>query len=83
MFTDNTFAEGVEQGLIIIGWVATALPEGTESALYEAVDARWWPLVNLYLVTWGQNVCRPVSPRCGDCVIVDECPRIGVRRKRV
>ncbi len=21
--------------------------------------ARWWPLINLYLVTWGQNVCRP------------------------
>jgi endonuclease III len=25
--------------------------------------ARWWPTVNLYLVTWGQNVCRPVYPR--------------------
>ena len=31
------------------------------------IDARWWPYINLYLVTWGQNVCRPVYPRCGDC----------------
>ena len=31
-------------------------------------DARWWPYINLYLVTWGQNVCRPIYPRCGACV---------------
>lgn len=62
-----------------LGWVATKTPEETEQALYRAVDSRWWPYINLYLVTWGQNVCRPVYPRCGDCVIRDECPRIGVR----
>jgi len=63
-----------------LGWVATTLPDETEQALYRATDRRWWPYINLYLVTWGQNVCRPVYPRCGDCVIVDECPRIGVRK---
>jgi endonuclease III len=61
-----------------LGWVATKLPDETEQALYGATDQRWWPYINLYLVTWGQNVCRPVYPRCGDCVIVDDCPRIGV-----
>jgi endonuclease-3 len=34
--------------------------------------------INLYLVTWGQNVCRPVYPRCSGCAIKDLCPRIGV-----
>ena len=63
-----------------LGWVRTKLPEETEQALYQATDRRWWPLINLYLVTWGQNVCRPVFPRCGDCAIADECPRIGVVR---
>ena len=29
---------------------------------------RWWPVINLYLVTWGQNVCRPVYPLCPQCV---------------
>jgi len=66
-----------------LGWVATALPEETEQELYRSTNRRWWPYINLYLVTWGQNVCRPVHPRCGDCVIADSCPRIGVRRKRV
>jgi endonuclease-3 len=61
-----------------LGWVSTRLPEETEQALYEATDAQWWPLINLYLVTWGQNVCLPVYPRSGDCEIADDCPRIGV-----
>jgi len=63
-----------------LGWVKTRLPEETEHALYRTTDSRWWPLINLYLVTWGQNVCRPVFPRCGDCGIATLCPRIGVSR---
>ena len=63
-----------------LGWVRTTTPEETEQALYRATEQRWWPLINLYLVTWGQNVCRPLSPRCGECAIVVDCPRVGVRR---
>jgi len=61
-----------------LGWVQTRSPEETEQALYRATNRRWWPFINLYLVTWGQNVCRPLSPRCGNCVVAVECPRIGV-----
>ena len=63
-----------------LGWVQTRDPEATEQALYRVIDARWWPLVNLYLVTWGQNVCRPVYPRFGDCAISSDCRRVGVER---
>ena len=63
-----------------LGWVRTKTPDETEQALYSATDPRWWPLINLYLVTWGQNVCRPVYPRCGACAIARFCPRIGVTR---
>jgi len=63
-----------------LGWVATTSPDETEQALYRATAPAWWPYINLYLVTWGQNVCRPLYPRCGDCVIRQECPRIGVER---
>jgi endonuclease-3 len=63
-----------------LGWVATRTPEETEHALYAAADRRWWPIINLYLVTWGQNVCRPVYPLCGTCAIADLCPRIGVTK---
>ena len=64
-----------------LGWVRTTLPDETEQALYRATEPRWWPYINLYLVTWGQNVCRPVFPRCGDCVIGADCRKIGVHRR--
>jgi endonuclease III len=63
-----------------LGWVKTRTPDETEQALYRATDARWWPLINLYLVTWGQNVCRPVYPRCGGCTLRALCPQVGVMR---
>ena len=63
-----------------LGWVRTRTPDETEQALYEATESRWWASINLYLVTWGQNVCRPVYPRCGACVLEPLCPRIGVTR---
>jgi endonuclease III len=56
-----------------LGWVRTRTPEETEQALYETIPKRWWPLINLYLVTWGQNVCRPVYPRCHECAIARDC----------
>jgi len=63
-----------------LGWVRTRTPEQTEQALYSVAPRRWWSSVNLYLVTWGQNVCRPVYPRCGQCAVSDLCPRRGVSR---
>ena len=63
-----------------LGWVTTREPNQTERALYTATAARWWPHINRYLVTWGQNVCRPVYPRCGACVLASHCPRKGVEK---
>jgi endonuclease-3 len=63
-----------------LGWVRTRTPEETEHALYETTPRRWWSVINLYLVTWGQNVCRPVYPLCPQCVLLDVCPRIGVTK---
>jgi endonuclease III len=64
-----------------LGWVKTRMPDDTEQALYKVVPKRYWPRVNLFLVTWGQNVCRPVYPRCPACVLSALCPRIGVIRE--
>ena len=63
-----------------LGWVTTRTPDETEQALYKATHRKWWPVINLYLVTWGQNVCKPVYPVCGSCAIHDLCPRIGVQK---
>ena len=63
-----------------LGWVRTRTPEQTEQALYAVAPRRWWADINLYLVSWGQNVCRPVYPLCDSCPISDLCPRLGVTR---
>jgi len=63
-----------------LGWVETRTPDETEQALYQVAARRWWRLLNLYLVTWGQNVCRPVYPTCGRCAIATLCPRVGVEK---
>ncbi len=63
-----------------LGWVQTREPAETEQALYRVTEQRWWALINLYLVTWGQNVCRPVYPRCGECALAPQCPKLGVAR---
>jgi endonuclease-3 len=63
-----------------LGWTRTRTPDETEHALYTATSRRWWPLINRYLVAWGQNVCRPVYPLCGSCVVHDLCPKLGVTK---
>ena len=63
-----------------LGWVQTREPAETEEALYRVTAQRWWPIINRYLVTWGQNVCRPLGPRCDSCVLVSWCPRVGLPR---
>ena len=64
-----------------LGWVKTRTPNQTEQALYKVVPRKWWPDENLYLVTWGHNVCNPVYPRCRACVASTMCPRRGVTKE--
>jgi endonuclease-3 len=64
-----------------LGWVRTTTPERTEQALYLALPRRAWRDINLRLVTWGQNVCRPIGPRCAVCAVSALCPKIGVSPK--
>jgi endonuclease III len=63
------------------GWVRTRTPEQTEQALYKVAPRTWWANINLYLVTWGQHVCKPVFPLCGRCILNGTCPKIGVVRE--
>ena len=63
-----------------LGWVRTRTPEQTEQALYAVAPRRWWASINLYLVTWGQNVCRPIRPRCHECAVEKLCARVGVTK---
>ncbi len=64
------------------GYVTTRTPEETEMALRRRLPRRYWIGYNDLLVSFGQNVCLPVSPHCSRCPIRAGCPRKGVRRSR-
>jgi len=61
------------------GYVNTKTPFETEMALREKLPRKYWLLFNSYLVSFGQNTCRPVSPRCTVCPIRAFCNRVGVK----
>jgi endonuclease-3 len=64
------------------GYVATKTPEQTESALRATLPGEYWLIINDLLVTFGQNQCHPVSPRCSTCPVRHLCPRTGVEKHR-
>ena len=65
-----------------LGLVATRTPEQTEHALEQVLPPRLWIDINDLLVTFGQHVCHPTSPRCSTCPLASRCPRLGVTRSR-
>jgi endonuclease-3 len=64
------------------GYVETRNPEETEMVLRKILPRRHWIVINDLLVTFGQNLCAPVSPWCGRCKISAFCARSGVTRSR-
>ncbi|MDR1301853.1 MAG: endonuclease III [Treponema sp.] len=65
-----------------LGWVSSANPEQTETALRAVLPRQYWKGINALLVLYGQRICRPISPFCSRCVIHPYCERRGVIRSR-
>jgi endonuclease-3 len=65
-----------------LGYVKTRTPEQTEMALRAKLPRRYWIGYNDLLVTFGQNVCAPISPRCSACPVRALCRRVGVTSSR-
>ncbi len=64
------------------GYVQTGTPDETEFALREKLPKRYWIELNDRLVTYGQNICKPLSPHCSRCRLYAFCGRVGVERSR-
>lgn len=65
-----------------LGYVETRHPDETEMRLREKLPARYWISLNDLMVTFGQNLCTPLSPHCSICPIARYCDRVGVTRSR-
>ncbi len=64
------------------GYVKTTTPEKTEFALRDKLPKKYWIEFNDLLVSFGQHLCRPISPVCSQCPIAKYCNRVGVSVKR-
>ncbi|VAX36720.1 Endonuclease III [hydrothermal vent metagenome] len=64
------------------GYVDTTTPDKTEWALRDKLPKKYWIEYNALLVTWGQNICRPISPICSQCSVRKYCGRVGVETNR-
>ncbi len=65
-----------------LGLVKTETPEQTEEWLKYVLPPNNWIEINRLLVTWGQQVCLPVGPKCSQCALEGLCPRFGVKKSR-
>ena len=63
-------------------YVSTRTPDETESALRRKLPPVYWIEINDLLVSFGQNICKPVSPYCSDCPVARLCPGKGVLKSR-
>jgi len=64
------------------GYVDTTTPEETEQVLRQALPSAFWIPINGLLVTLGQQICHPTSPRCSQCPLRTVCAQRGVTRRR-
>ncbi len=56
-----------------IGIVNTKNPEETENVLQKSIDKKCWIRVNETFVTFGQNICLPIKPKCNICELTKMC----------
>jgi len=64
------------------GFIKTKNPDESEMELRDKLPQEYWIRYNSLLVAFGQSICRPISPRCSECVIRDKCMRVGISKSR-
>ncbi len=56
-----------------LGYVQTKEPDETELVLRQQLPKELWLDINTILVTFGQNICKPINPKCAECKIKKYC----------
>ncbi len=56
-----------------VGWASTKNPDETEERLRKIIPEEFWLGFNPTLVEFGKKVCKPIGPRCEDCLISRYC----------
>ncbi len=59
-----------------LGYVKTKKPDETEMELRKILPQKYWIDFNTFLVTLGQNICKPQKPNCNICPIRNFCKKL-------
>ena len=57
----------------MLGFIATKREKETAKILCEKVPKEYWGKLNFTIVSFGQTICLPRSPKCDICPIVKYC----------
>ena len=68
-----------------LGWTARTEPRAVEEDVVAQVahsgagtEAEGLTVLGLRLILHGRRVCTARAPRCGECVLLERCPQVGV-----
>lgn len=65
-----------------LGFLMTKNPHQTEEVLRMMLPKKYWIIYNTLLVTFGKNICTPISPHCSTCPVSHLCNKTGVVKHR-
>ncbi len=81
-------AFGIASGVVVdthvsrlsqrLGLTENVTPEKIEKDLSELVPQKDWIMFPHWLIFHGRKICQARKPKCGECVLNDVCPKIGV-----
>jgi endonuclease III len=56
-------------------------PDKIEQDLQKLLPPREWTPFSMRLILHGRSVCAARAPRCAECALEPDCPKIGVRHR--
>lgn len=85
-------AFGIASGVVVdthvsrisqrLGLTENTVPEKIELNLQILVPQKSWIMFPHWLIWHGRKICQARKPRCGECILDDICPKIGVIDER-
>lgn len=66
-----------------LGYIQTKTPDETEMVLREKLPQPYWLVINTTLVLHGQQICKPIGPRCDICPVANWCQKVDVKPRAV
>lgn len=64
-----------------LGYVHTKTPEETEFELVKKLPRKYWRKINVTFILHGKNTCKPITPLCSVCPVIDYCNQVGVKTR--